>query len=112
MRESGRMMPRAKTSWPVTIWHPNGEMEGLIAMVNPDGGFVLWSRPLKLDEICWMTVNCPWNMLPRGQNYFMEPSIGRVLWCLLASVYRGRIKISHIFDSLLYPNLSALPMFP
>ncbi len=59
MRENSRKMPRAKTSWPVTIRHPNGEMEGLITLVSPNGVLILCSRPLKLNEVCWMTINAP-----------------------------------------------------
>jgi len=59
MSEQSRKIPKAKTSWPVTIRHPNGEIEGLITLVNPNGFLILCSRPLKLNDICWMTVNAP-----------------------------------------------------
>ena len=36
-----------------------GEMDGLITLVNPNGVLILCSRPLKLNEVCWMTINAP-----------------------------------------------------
>jgi hypothetical protein len=52
-------IPSAKTSWPVTVKHPKGEMDGLITLLNPNGVLILCSRPLKLNEVCWMTINAP-----------------------------------------------------
>ena len=59
MSEGSRKIPKAKTNWPVTVKHPKGEMEGLITRVNPNGVLILCSRPLKLNEVCWMTINAP-----------------------------------------------------
>ena len=57
MSERSRKIASAKTSWPVTVKHPQGEMDGLITLVNPNGVLILCSRPLKLNEVCWMTIN-------------------------------------------------------
>ena len=59
MSERSRKVSSAKTSWPVTVKHPQGEMDGLITLVNPSGVLILCSRPLKLNEVCWMTINAP-----------------------------------------------------
>ncbi len=59
MSERSRKVSSAKTSWPVTVKHPQGEMDGLITLVNPNGVLILCSRPLKLNEVCWMTINAP-----------------------------------------------------
>ena len=59
MSERTRKIASAKTSWPVTVKHPKGEMDGLIASVNPNGVLIICSRPLKLNEVCWMTINTP-----------------------------------------------------
>jgi hypothetical protein len=59
MSKQSRKIASAKTSWPVTVKHPKGEMDGLITLVNPNGVLILCSRPLKLNEVCWMTVNAP-----------------------------------------------------
>ena len=59
MSERSRKVSSAKTSWPVTVKHPQGEMDGLITLVNPNGVLILCSRPLKLSELCWMTINAP-----------------------------------------------------
>ena len=59
MSERSRKIASAKTSWPVTVKHPKGEMDGLITLVNPNGVLILCSRPLKLNEVCWMTINAP-----------------------------------------------------
>jgi hypothetical protein len=59
MGERSRKIPKAKTSWPVTVEHPKGEMDGLITLVNPNDVLILCSRPLKLNEVCWMTINAP-----------------------------------------------------
>ena len=59
MSERSRKVSSAKTSWPVTVKHPKGEMDGLITLVNPNGVLILCSRPLKLSELCWMTINAP-----------------------------------------------------
>jgi hypothetical protein len=59
MSERSRKIASAKTSWPVTLEHPQGEMDGLITLVNPSGVLILCSRPLKLNEVCWMTINAP-----------------------------------------------------
>ncbi len=59
MSERSRKVTSAKTSWPVTVKHPKGEMDGLITLVNPNGVLILCSRPLKLNEVCWMTINAP-----------------------------------------------------
>ena len=59
MSERSRKIASAKTSWPVTVKHPQGEMDGLITLVNPNGVLILCSRPLKLNEVCWMTINAP-----------------------------------------------------
>ena len=59
MSKPSRKIPKAKTSWPVTVKHPKGEMEGLITLVNPNGVFILCSKPLKLNEVCWMTISAP-----------------------------------------------------
>jgi hypothetical protein len=48
MSVRNRKIPSAKTSWPVTVKHPKGEMDGLITLVNPNGVLILCSRPLKL----------------------------------------------------------------
>ena len=57
MSERSRKVSSAKTSWPVTVKHPKGEMDGLITLVNPNGVLILCSRPLKLSELCWMIIN-------------------------------------------------------
>jgi hypothetical protein len=57
MSVRNRKIPSAKTSWPVTVKHPKGEMDGLITLVNPNGVLILCSRPLKLNEVCWMTID-------------------------------------------------------
>ena len=59
MGEPSRKITSAKISWPVTVKHPQGEMDGLITLVNPNGVLILCSRPLKLSELCWMTINAP-----------------------------------------------------
>ena len=59
MSESKRKIPKASANWPVTVKHPKAEMEGLITLVNPNGVRILCSRPLKLNEVCWMTINAP-----------------------------------------------------
>jgi hypothetical protein len=59
MSEGSRKIPKAKTNWPVTVKYPAGEMEGLITRVNPNGVLILCSRPLKLNEVCWMAINAP-----------------------------------------------------
>jgi hypothetical protein len=59
MSERSRKIASAKTSWPVTVKHPKGEMDGLITLANPNGVLILCSRPLKLNEVCWMTINAP-----------------------------------------------------
>jgi hypothetical protein len=59
MSERSRKIASAKTSWPVTVNHPKGEMDGLIASANPNGVLIICSRPLKLNEVCWMTINTP-----------------------------------------------------
>ena len=59
MSERSRKIASAKTSWPVTLEHPKGEMDGLVTLVNPNGVLILCSRPLKLNEVCWMTINAP-----------------------------------------------------
>jgi len=59
MSERSRKVSSAKTSWPVTVKHPEGEMDGLITLVNPNAVLILCSRPLKLSELCWMTINAP-----------------------------------------------------
>ena len=59
MSKRSRKIASAKTSWPVTVKHPQGEMDGLITLVNPNGVLILCSRPLKLNEVCWMTINAP-----------------------------------------------------
>ena len=59
MSERSRKVSSAKTSWPVTVKHPEGEMDGLITLVNPNAVLILCSRPLKLNEVCWMTINAP-----------------------------------------------------
>ena len=59
MSERSRKVSSAKTSWPVTVKHPKGEMDGLITLVNPNAVLILCSRPLKLSELCWMTINAP-----------------------------------------------------
>jgi hypothetical protein len=59
MSKQSRKIASAKTSWPVTVKHPKGEMDGLITLVNTNGVLILCSRPLKLNEVCWMTVNAP-----------------------------------------------------
>ena len=57
MSERSRKVSSAKTSWPVTVKHPQGEMDGLIKLVNTNGVLIICSRPLKLNEVCWMTIN-------------------------------------------------------
>jgi hypothetical protein len=59
MSERSRKISSAKTSWPVTVKHPQGEMDGLITLVNTNGVLILCSRPLKLNEVCWMTIHAP-----------------------------------------------------
>jgi hypothetical protein len=59
MSERSRKIASAKTSWPVTVKHPKGEMDGLITLVSPNVVLILCSRPLKLNEVCWMTINAP-----------------------------------------------------
>ena len=59
MGERSSKIPRVKTSWPVTIRHPKGEMEGLITLVSPNDVLILCSRPIKLNDICWLTINAP-----------------------------------------------------
>ncbi len=59
MSKRSRKIASGKTSWPVTVKHPKGEMEGLITLVNPNDVLILCSRPLKLNEVCWMTINAP-----------------------------------------------------
>ena len=71
MSEPSRKIASAKTSWPVTLKHHKGEMDGLITLVNPNGVLILCSRPLKLNEVCWMSINAP--------NRFFEAK-GLVVW--------------------------------
>lgn len=59
MSEASRKIPKASANWPVTVKHPKAEIEGLITLVNPNGVLILCSRPLKLNEVCWMTINAP-----------------------------------------------------
>lgn len=59
MSERTHKIASAKTSWPVTVKHHKGEMDGLIASVNTNGVLIICSRPLKLNEVCWMTINAP-----------------------------------------------------
>jgi hypothetical protein len=59
MSERSRKIASAKTSWPVTVKHPKGEMDGLIASVNTNSVLIICSRPLKLNEVCRMTINAP-----------------------------------------------------
>ena len=59
MSERSRKISSAKTSWPVTVKHPKGEIDGLITLVNTNGVLILCSRPLKLNEVCWMTIHAP-----------------------------------------------------
>ena len=59
MSERSRKVSSAKTSWPVTVKHPKGQMDALITLVNTNGVLILCSRPLKLNEVCWMTINAP-----------------------------------------------------
>ncbi len=59
MSERSRKVTSAKTSWPVTLEHPKGEMDGLVTLVNHNAVLILCSRPLKLNEVCWMTINAP-----------------------------------------------------
>jgi hypothetical protein len=59
MSERSRKIASVKTSWPVTVKHPKGEMDGLITLVSPNVVLILCSRPLKLNEVCWMTINAP-----------------------------------------------------
>ena len=59
MSERSRKISSAKTSWPVTVKQPKGEIDGLITLVNTNGVLILCSRPLKLNEVCWMTIHAP-----------------------------------------------------
>lgn len=59
MSKARRKIPKASANWPVTVKHPKAEIEGLITLVNPNGVLIQCSRPLKLNEVCWMTIDAP-----------------------------------------------------
>ena len=59
MHEENRTIPKAKISWPVTVKHPERAFDGAMTIITPNGAFIRCSRPLKLNEVCWMTINAP-----------------------------------------------------
>jgi hypothetical protein len=59
MHEENRAIPKAKISWPVTVKHPERALDGVMTIITPNDAFIRCSRPLKLNEVCWMTINAP-----------------------------------------------------
>ena len=59
LSEGERKIPRANTNWPVTLKHPKGQMDGVMTIVTPNDAFIRCGRPMKLNEVCWMSINAP-----------------------------------------------------
>ena len=59
MHEENRAIPKAQISWPVTVKHPERALDGVMTIITPNDAFIRCSRPLKLNEVCWMTINAP-----------------------------------------------------
>ncbi len=56
LSEGKRKIPKAKTNWPVTLKHSKGQVDGVMTIVTPNDAFIRCERPLKLNEVCWMSI--------------------------------------------------------
>jgi hypothetical protein len=59
MKQEKRRYPRANIQWHVKVHSPEGSVEGVTKNVSPLGAFIRCARPLKLNEICEVTIDTP-----------------------------------------------------
>ena len=59
MNTENRRVPKASIKWPVTIEGSQGEMEGVMTVVTPNGAFIRCSKPLRLNEVINVTITAP-----------------------------------------------------
>jgi c-di-GMP-binding flagellar brake protein YcgR len=55
----GRVGPRIKIKWPVTVKTAQGSMDGVTLDLGTDGAFVLCANPLRLNEVFDLVINAP-----------------------------------------------------
>jgi hypothetical protein len=68
MSQQQDKLPRIKTNWPVSVSHPQGEIEGVTTAVSPTGVFIRCPKPLKLNEVFDMTIGTPErSLVARGE---------------------------------------------
>jgi len=50
---------RAKVKWPVTMDTDEGSADGVVLNINKNGAFIRCHKPLRLTEICKLTIKSP-----------------------------------------------------
>jgi hypothetical protein len=59
MSKKKEKMPNREIMWPVILQHLNSEIRGTTTTITPNGVYVRCLEPLKLNEICDMTIATP-----------------------------------------------------
>ena len=64
---------KARVKWMVKVRTDDRSMDGVTWNVSPDGVFIRCAKPLRLNEICSLTIKVP------GEELFLEAS-AEVVW--------------------------------
>ena len=59
MSKQKEKMPRREFTWPVVLQHLGSEITGTTTTITPNGVYVRCPEPLKLNEMCDMTIAAP-----------------------------------------------------
>ena len=51
--------PKAKIKWPVLIENGEYSFEGVTLILNPNGAYISCAKPLRLNQVCNVTINVP-----------------------------------------------------
>jgi hypothetical protein len=51
--------PKAKIKWPVLIENGEHSIEGVTLIINPNGAYISCAKPLRLNQVCHVTINVP-----------------------------------------------------
>ena len=51
--------PKAKIKWPVLIENGEHSTEGVTLIINPNGAYISCAKPLRLNQVCHVTINVP-----------------------------------------------------
>jgi len=56
---STQYYPKAKIKWPVLIENGEYSFEGVTLILNPNGAYISCANPLRLNQVCYITINVP-----------------------------------------------------